>query len=104
MERDKDMGLAVTEESVEIMNSTAAGIEENMEAIKQAIETLKSSYEENADGLGPHSQDIQALIEELEAITNQGDVPAKKLILKLVRLSAGYQKMIDENPYKGRSR
>lgn len=98
------MGLAVTEESVQIMNTTAAGIEENMEAIKQAIETLKNAYEENADGLGPHSQDIQTLIEELESITNEGDVPAKKLILKLTRLAAGYQKMIDENPYKGRSR
>lgn len=98
------MGLAVTEESVQIMEATSAGISDTMENIKQAIETLKGAYEENADGLGPHSEDIRELIEELKKITGEGEVPAKKLVLKLTRLAARYQERIDNNPYKGRSR
>ena len=46
------MGLAVTDESVQIMQTTASGIEDNMEAIKQAVDALKTAYESNADGLG----------------------------------------------------
>lgn len=98
------MGLAVTDESVQIMQTTASGIEDNMEAIKQAVDALKTAYESNADGLGPHTTSIQELIEELESLAGEGDKPAKKLILKLTRLAAEYQRKIDDNHYKGRSR
>lgn len=98
------MGLAVTDESVQIMQTTASGIEENMEAIKQAVDALKTAYESNASGLGPHTASIQELIEELESLAGEGDKPAKKLILKLTRLAAEYQRMIDNDRYKGRSR
>lgn len=100
-------GWQVTEEAVAEMNNMAAQLEELATRIHQETERMKSAFEENWDGLGAHSADIQALIDEVEDTEQGASIPVKKLALKLQRAALIRQKHIDTKRYghsQGRSR
>lgn len=95
---------AVTEEALAAMETAGAAMEETTEKIQADIDALKSAFEDNAGGLGAHSQDIMDLIEELEQIGKDASTPVKKLILKLAKSILIRRKHMEENKYKGKSR
>lgn len=100
-------GWQVTEEAIAAMNNMATQLQELAVKIHQETEKMKSTFEENQDGLGAHSADIQALIDDVEGTEQAASIPVKKLVLKLVKAALIRQKHIDTQRYtqdKGRSR
>lgn len=93
------MSFTVTDESVAAMFSTSAQMEEIMASIDAAIRELKSTYESTSGGLGAHSDSIGALIEEVEAIGNEGNNAIKILVLKLTKAALIRQSHIETNRY-----
>lgn len=103
----KMAGWQVTEQAIAAMNNMSAQLQELAAKIHSETEKMKSTFEENQDGLGAHSADIQALIEEVEGTEQDASIPVKKLVLKLQRAALIRQKHIETQRYsqgKGRSR
>lgn len=103
----KMAGWRVTEQAIAAMNNMSAQLQELAEKIHSETEKMKSTFEENQDGLGAHSADIQALIDEVEGTEQDASIPVKKLVLKLQRAALIRQKHIETQRYtqgKGRSR
>lgn len=97
----------VTEQAIATMNNMSTHLQELAAKINQETQQLKSSYDDNKEGLGAHSADILALLEEVEAAESEGSIPVKKLVLKLTKAALIRQKHIEEQRYtqaKGRSR
>lgn len=92
-------GWQVTEEAVAAMNNMSAQLQEKTEIIHQETEKVKSSFDENQDGLGAHSAEIRTLIDEVECVEKEASVPVKKLALRLQRAALIRQKHIDSNHY-----
>lgn len=90
---------AVTEEALAAMDTAAKAMEEITEQLKNDIKQLENIFEENEAGLGAHSGDIRALIEELQVIGETASNPVKKLILKMLRSMLIRRKHIEENKY-----
>lgn len=100
-------GWQVTEQAIAAMMNMSAQLQELSEKIKQETAKLKSTFEENQDGLGAHSGEIQNLLDDVETTEEDASKPVLKLVLKLQRAAAIRQKHIDSNVYqssKGRSR
>ena len=100
-------GCQVTEQAVAALNNMSVQLQELAGKIHTATETMKSAFEDNRDGLGAHSDDIQTLIDEVEKTEQDASAPVKKLVLKLQRAALIRQKHIETQRYnqgKGRSR
>lgn len=103
----KMAGWSVTEEAIATMNNMSAQLQELVAKIHLETQRMKSTFEENQDGLGAHSADIQALIDDVEGAEQDASVPVKKLALKLQRAALIRQTHRNTNSYaqsKGRSR
>ncbi len=101
-----DNGWEVTEAAIAALNNMSVQLQELATKINQETQNLKAAYDENKDGLGAHSSDIQTLLDELETTEEEASVPVKKLVLKLTRAALIRQKHIDTQRYtqsKGRS-
>lgn len=101
------MSYTVDEQAIAQMESMAAKMLELSEKIHQETALLKSTFEENVSGLGPHTASIRALLDEVGETEEEASVPVKKLVLKLTRAALIRRKIIEENRYtasKGRSR
>ena len=98
------MSIGVSQEAVNYLNSMAQSLTELSIQIHSITQSLKEVFEENKDGLGAHSADIQRLLDELEQTEQEASDPVKKLVLKLTRASAVRRQHIDTQRYSGRSR
>lgn len=99
--------VSVTDQAVASLNNMSMQLQELAERIHKETELLQSVFEENQDGLGAHSQDIQNLIEEVQGAEEDASIPVKKLVLKLQRAALIRQKHIETKRYNqglGRSR
>lgn len=94
------MSYTVTPESVGAMNSTSNNLNEAIEAVNQAINSLQGTYEATQGGLGAHSASIGSLIEETRAVGTEGNNSIKILALKLTKAALLRQVHIDTDNYK----
>lgn len=103
------MSTTVTQESISALTNMGTQLEQLAAKIHQETGKLRSAYEENKDGLGPHSESILKLLEEVEGAESAASIPVKKLVLKLTRAAVIRQDILNKNRYtssqtKGRSR
>jgi len=95
------MSFTVTEEAVQSLKDTAAQLGEIQENMKTACSDLKSVFDDNRAGCGEHTASIQALIEDLETITDDASKVIRVLSLKLVKASLIRRDHIDTDNYAG---
>ena len=76
-------GFGVTEEAIAKLEAMASSMEETSQKIHQETAKLESVFQENESGLGAHSAEIQALIEEVKRTEEDATVPVTKLVLRL---------------------
>ena len=79
------MNWNVSDEAIAALINMSGTLQEIATKIHQETEKLKATFEENKDGLGAHSDDIIAIIEDIEASEEDANIPVKKLVLKLQR-------------------
>lgn len=97
-------GWQVTEQAIAAMNNMSAQLQELVTRIHQETEKIKSTFEDNQEGLGSHSGEILELINNVEITEQEGSKPVAKLQIKLRRAVLIRQKHIDENKYGSGSR
>lgn len=93
----------VTEQAVAAMNNISKQLQNIAAKIHSETEKIKSAFEENHDGMGAHSANIQALIEDVEGTEQDAAIPVQKLVLKLQRAALVRKKHIENNRYGSRS-
>ncbi len=100
------MSVTVTDQAVSALNNAAQQLEELSNQIHQETEALVSVYDENKEGLGAHSASIEKLINDVKDIEEEGKIPVKKLVLKLMKSALIRAQHIGNNVYSsgGRSR
>ena len=94
----------VSEESVKKLKQLAQLLKELAEELAGTVSTLKDDFEENEKGLGAHSEDIIALIEDMEKLAGESSVVVNKLSFKLLKAAAVRQSHIDNSVYSGKGR
>ena len=90
---------AVTPEAVSKMKATASGLTETSVKIHQETVKLESVFQDNESGLGAHSSEIQALIEEVKTTEENASKPVKKLAAKMESAAKIRQEHIDSSNY-----
>lgn len=93
----------VTEQAVADMNNISKQLQNIAAKIHSETEKIKSAFEENHDGMGAHSANIQALIEDVEGTEQDAAIPVQKLVLKLQRAALVRKKHIENNRYGSQS-
>ena len=89
----------VSDEGVSALKNLSTRLPEQVEAVKSAADALESSFESNHTGLGPHSDSIRRVIEEIREATNQAASPVVELAEKVGDVAEAYQAIIDNNRY-----
>ena len=92
-------GYTASEEAISAMESTSASLQEAQEQMKQYVSALRSTFDDNEGGVGPHASSINALLEELEALTSEGNAKVLKLVLKLTKASAIRRSILENDRY-----
>lgn len=90
---------AVTEDSVDKLKQLSGALGEVTNNLKNSISTLKDSFSDNVSGLGAHSDDIAALIENMNNLIFDTEVIVNKMSFKILKAAAVRQAHIDNNPY-----
>lgn len=94
----------VSEESVEKLKQLAQLLKELAEELAGTVSTLRDDFAENEKGLGAHSEDIIALIEDMEKLAGESSAVVNKLSFKLLKAAAVRQSHIDNSVYSGKGR
>lgn len=97
------LNTKVTAESVAALRNMRNELEELSTQLKQEVNKLRDVFEENQNGLGSHSNEIRALLEELGVTADEAEAPVKKLQKKLTRAASIRSSLISDSTY-GRSR
>lgn len=95
------MSWGVNEQAIAALENMSSQLTEVSDRIKQETQKLRTSFEDNEDGLGPHTSSILALIEEVEQTDEEASAPVKKLVLKLTRAAQLRRDQLENDRYKG---
>lgn len=89
----------VDNEGVEALNNAAKQVSESCETLMNLLDNLVSSAGDNPEGLGPHTAQLAAAIEETRAAVENSKAPAEEVSGSLRALAQSYQDIIDNNPF-----
>lgn len=98
-----NFNLKVSEEAISAEQALVNALESHPEQMGLEITNLKTAYESNKEGLGPHSDEIRKLLEDMGEMCDTSGILIKKLVLKLQTDIMLRRSRIDDNTY-GRSR
>ena len=98
-----EFNLAVSEEVITSQMALASALDSHPEQVGKEISNLKNTFMENKEGLGPHADKIQKLLEDMGEMCDSSGILVKKLVLKLQTDAMFRRSRLDENSY-GRSR
>lgn len=90
----------VSVDAIEALKQHAGALENLIGKFDNDINEIERAYSENAGGLGAHSEDIEALIEELKDILKDCHPQLQKLSLKMAKSAMIRQAHIDASVYK----
>lgn len=93
------LNTKVTAESVAALRNMRNELEDLSTQLKQEVNKLRDAFEENESGLGSHSAEIRALLEELGETADEADAPVKKLQKKLTRAASIRDNLISDSSY-----
>ena len=93
------MKYAVNESGIKALHNLADTLLESSDGIVKAAELFFEAYDENKEGLGPHTASIRAILDDIKNIEDDLQDAAEDLSDKLNDIADAYQDIIDENKY-----
>lgn len=96
------MSWATNEEAVQSIENCKSSLSTTMDAMNGAYDKLQGVFDSNKDGLGPHADSIQAVLDEVNENQGTGTTGVKKLVLKLTKAAAIRNAIIGNNRYRSR--
>lgn len=94
------MRYGVTEEGVAALRVLSYTIELLRQEMEVSVDCLTDALDENAAGLGPHVEAIDALIEDLASQIRVAQAPVAELATSVRDVADSYQEVLDEDPYR----
>lgn len=92
---------AVNSEGVESLNKLSEQLIEGLQEIGKVADGLQSSLDSNSNGLGPHADSIESIVETIKQKIEQAKEPIEELSEGIADLAESYQDTIDNNIYSG---
>lgn len=89
--------LMLNQETVNLLKQTSSDLENTTDGVTKAGDLLKSSYEENKAALGPHVDQINSILENLEKTRNESNKIVIFVGERLNAMSSKYQDVISKN-------
>ena len=87
-------GIRMDEESVQALKTLASALPEATELVQEAKTNLEASFDEKKELLGPHTSEIEAILETVSDAQNEGHSSVVKLQAKLVQAAAALQAIL----------
>lgn len=81
-------GIKMTQESVQALKTLATSLPEASEQIKNATALVESSFEEKKELLGPHTNEISAILETVASAQETGHSSVVKVQGRLIKAAA----------------
>lgn len=99
------MPLKVSEEAIAAERTLSSRLNELHKDLLVGTKNLLLAYDENRQGLGQHTDDIQALLSALVSLSEGGAAsPVKKLVRRLTLSANNRQHHLDNSLYHGKIR
>lgn len=96
----KPLQIKVTAEAVRALRYAGEVLCMQSEKMEQNLAQLHRIFEENAAGLGAHTNKIRALLEELDDQALEAKKANHKIVLRMERAAKIREILLEENPYK----
>lgn len=93
--------LMLNDNTIATLKKSAADLETSVDGIKNAISIVENAYNDNADELGPKSEQIQEIIDDMKALQATTDQLVIFTSARLSALADRYQAAIDAIKFKG---
>ena len=84
-------------EGVNALLTLAKQLPEAVEMAKQASDLLKEAFEERKTVLGPHTSEINAILETVDEAQSEGSGSVIKVQLSLAKAAAALRAIIEKN-------
>lgn len=92
------MAFQISEEAVTTMETLSRKIPEIVEKINQANTDVIRCYEDVRGTVGPHTQEIEAIVQELNQALKQSSETINRIPGKLDSLSKECRKILEKRP------
>lgn len=92
------MAFEISEKAVTAMETLSRKIPEIVEKINQANIDVISCYEDVRGTVGPHTQEIEAIVQELTQALKQSSETINRISGKLYSLSKKCRKILENRP------
>ena len=89
------MEYMANDHGVQSLKRLSASLVEQVDAVKQATDSLQSELDSNRSGLGPHAGDIQGVIDQMNEEVKGATSPVNELAEKVEDLAKEYQEFIN---------
>ena len=89
-------GISMTQESVDALKTLATSLPEATEMIKVAKTNLEASFEDKKECLGPHTNQIEEILDTISDAQESGHRGVVKLQTKLVKAATKLQAIINK--------
>lgn len=97
------MKYKVTQEGVNALRVLVYKLAEGVGLLNKASRSLNSEIQNNQAGAGPHYQEINSLIEEINGIISKIDEPVDSVSESITELADAYEEIIGTPLYSGDS-
>ena len=90
-------GVKMNQDAVTALKNLAQALPEEVENAKRAADLLRSSFEEKSDLLGPHTAQIEEILECVNDAQEGGRSSVVKVQLGLVKAAARLQAILGKD-------
>ena len=88
--------VRMDEQGVNSLRACAAALPEAVEMTKAASDTLRSAFDEKKGVLGPHTSQIEQILEQVKTAQSTGSKSTVQVQLNLILAAARLQAIIDK--------
>ena len=84
----------VNPEGVAALKKCSSSLTQSLEIVKNATTELSTLASDNKEGLGPHADEVESIINDLQVFTKDAQTPVDTLSKKLDGLAVKYDGII----------
>lgn len=92
------MAFQVNEEAVSVMRDLAKKIPSSVEGLLQANKEILSCYEDVKETVGPHTQEIETIVQNLNQMIKKSSNSINEIPPKLEKLAERCEEVIRKRP------
>lgn len=89
--------IAISEQGAQEIKALADALPESVEVVTQAAQSMEDVFEQNKSVLGPHTGDIEGILETIKNTQAKGQTAVVKVSSNLQKVSAKIMQIVQKN-------